>query len=86
MLVSFISFSTTLLLLVGNRRFREVIEGNLSTYQIANTKQTKSKIVTGIVNTIRQHAGTSGFVKKVCFLSVCVYYFRFQRSPSLIKL
>jgi hypothetical protein len=66
--LSLISSSTTLLLLVGNRRFREVIEKNLSTCPAA--KQAKSRIVTEIVNTIRENAGTGGFVKKVCFFAI----------------
>jgi hypothetical protein len=50
---------------VGNKHFRGVVDKNLARYVKAKSRLQKSQIVSDIVNTMRNNAGTGGFVKKV---------------------
>eukprot|EP00544_Gedaniella_sp_CCMP2646_P007575 CAMPEP_0202497352 /NCGR_PEP_ID=MMETSP1361-20130828/22595_1 /ASSEMBLY_ACC=CAM_ASM_000849 /TAXON_ID=210615 /ORGANISM="Staurosira complex sp., Strain CCMP2646" /LENGTH=267 /DNA_ID=CAMNT_0049128931 /DNA_START=95 /DNA_END=898 /DNA_ORIENTATION=+ len=48
---------------VGNRRFRVICRMHLERYNAATSKQEKSRIVSDIVDTIRQASPDGGFVK-----------------------
>lgn len=49
----------------GNRRFRTLIAKQLPKYAAAQTKREKSKVVSLIVDTIRNSSPLGGFVKQV---------------------
>jgi len=49
----------------GNRRFRQLVQQHQQAYSECSNKQEKSKIVSHIVNTVRQASPNGGFVKKI---------------------
>lgn len=61
-----IFLSVIVLSLVGNRRFRIIIDNHLHTYMQAPDRRQKSKIVTAIVRSIRSASESGeGFIRKV---------------------
>lgn len=48
---------------VGNKRFRQIVRFHLQKYSNASSKSDKSRIVSSIVDTIRQASQEGGFVK-----------------------
>ncbi len=69
---------------VGNKHFRGVVDKKLARYIKANSKHEKSLIVSDVVNTIRNNAGTGGFVKKVqcSSLSACSVHAHIVKYPN----
>jgi hypothetical protein len=49
----------------GNQRFRDMVQQHQVDYANASTKHDKSKIVSLIVNTVRQSSPNGGFVKQM---------------------
>ena len=49
----------------GNRRFRELVKQHQKSYSACTCKYQKSKIVSHIVNTVRNASPHGGFVKKI---------------------
>jgi hypothetical protein len=53
-----------LLLAVGNKRLRVLVDANLEKYAMAESKMQKTLIVSAIVDTIKEASNGAGFVKQ----------------------